>query len=491
MLRNLWRVVWSRWRERPPCSTPDVVATAADDRATMLDAGVAAALRGDHDAALAFLERYTALHPEVADGWNALGNVTKLRGDLAGAALHYRKALDLEPGAAGVWSNLGRCLRSEGRTTEALAALERALELDPGNPDAVVTRAGALSDCARYEEAEAGLKSLLAEHPVHAQAHAMLAHVLLLKGRFAEGWDEFEWRWRLPDAEPRAPLAIAEWDGTPAPDALLLICAEQGLGDQIMLASCIPDASARVGECWLECDPRLVPLFARSFPAVRVFPRVAAGPPAWAAAGRTPDFQIVFGSLPLLLRRRLEDFPPPRAYLRADTVRVARWRARLAGLGTGPCIGISWRGGGPTTRGRLRSIPLQQWVPILDRDNAIFVNLQYGPCEQELSALHTSLGGTKVHEFPEAISDYEETVALVAALDGVISVQTAVAELAGALGCPTWILLSASPGYRYLASGDSMVWYPSVRLFRQQRLGDWCPVIDAVARRLDAGFGDA
>lgn len=488
MLRGLWEAMRTRWRE----ARGDGIAAGSADAAQLLEGGIAAASRGDHDLALQLLERYATRHPRVAQGWNALGNVAKLRGELAPAAVHYRRALELEPDAAGVWANLGMCLRSDGRTSEALVALERSLALDPGNPEAAVTRAAALSDAARYEAAEASLRALLAAHPGHAQAHALLAHIMLLNGRFTEGWEEYEWRRRLPHAESLAPVSIPLWDGAPAPGRLLLLRSEQALGDQIMLASCVPDVMARVGEVWLECDPRLVPLFAGSYPAVRVFPRADRGPAAWATESRQPELQIPLGGLPRLLRPRLGDFPRREGYLRADPVRVAKWRARLAEAGPRPHIGISWRGGARATRQHLRSIPLNEWGPILGRKAASFVSLQYGPVDDDLEALRALPGRPAVRHFPEAIADYCETAALVAALDLVVSVQTAVVHLAGALGRPTWALVSAAPEWRYMAAGERMPWYDSVRLVRQQRLREWGPVIEEVARRLDTGpYGDA
>jgi Tfp pilus assembly protein PilF len=488
MLRGLCEAVRRRWR----AARGDGIAAMPADTAELFEAGIAAATRGDYDLALQLIKRYTARHPEVAQGWNALGNVAKLRGELAQSAAHYRRALELEPEAAGVWVNLGMCLRSAGRTADAISALDRALTLDAGNPEALVTRAAALSDAARYEAAEASLRALLVAHPDHAQAHALLAHVMLLNGRFAEGWDEYQWRWRLPNAETLPPLAIPQWDGSPAPGRLLLLRSEQALGDQIMLASCVPDVAARVGEVWLECDPRLVTLFAGSFPGMRVFPRADRGSGVPAASSRQPDLQIPLGDLPRMFRRRMADFPHRGGYLRADPERVARWRARLAASGARPHIGISWRGGARATRQPLRSIPAAEWAPVLSRARASFVSLQYGAVEDELDALRALPGRPTVRHFPEAIADYAETAALVTALDLVVSVQTAVVHLAGALGRPTWVLVSAAPEWRYMAGGERMPWYDSVRLLRQQHLRDWAPVMTEVARRLDSsGFGDA
>jgi hypothetical protein len=222
----------------------------------------------------------------------------------------------------------------------------------------------------------------------------------------------------------------------------------------------------------------------RSFPGQTVHAAEQSdADPDWLARVGGVDFQVATGSLPGFFRRAATHFPQHGGYLHADPARVEQWRGRLSKLDGGARIGISWRGGTPSTRGRLRSIALAQLLPFLKCKEAVFVSLQYGATGTEREAL-LQAAGVRLHHWQEAIDDYDETAALVSALDLVISVQTAVVHLAGALGKPVWVMVPAVAEWRYLQSGDTMPWYPSVRLFRQSRADDWKPVIDSVTTEL-------
>ena len=438
---------------------------------------------GHYAAAEELLRKVIAKEPQWVDALNALGNIEKMQEHWGSAEDYYRRALAIQPDTAAIWSNLGLCLRESGQAEAAEAALRRALQLLPGSPDALVNLAMIAADTGKQDEARVLLQRVLAIDADLAEAHTGLAHLLLKNGEFAEGWREYEWRFKCSDAGAQRELSFPHWDGAPIKDRVLLVRAEQGLGDQIMLASCLPEVIERAGLCLIECEPRLVSLFARSFPLARFYPYYAKREPQWAGNNKLPDYQIHLGSLPALYRRQAGDFPQHDGYLRADPERVAYWRSRLAGLGAGLKVGISWRGGAPRTRRALRSLALGEWLPILQQAGAQFVSLQYDDSGDEIDALARS-AGVRVHHWQDAIDDYDETAALVAALDRVISVQTAVVHLAGALGTPTWVLVPVVPEWRYLAQGTTMPWYPSVLLMRQNQRGEWRPVIDQIAQLL-------
>jgi hypothetical protein len=196
-----------------------------------------------------------------------------------------------------------------------------------------------------------------------------------------------------------------------------------------------------------------------------------------------PDYKLAVGTLPSILRADAGAFDRPAAYLKADPLRVARWRERLAALGAGLKIGISWRGGTATTRGALRSIALERLAPVLATPGTCFVSLQYGSCEEDIAAARAACG-IAIARFAEIDADFEETAALVDALDLVISVCTAVIHLGGGLGKRVWILVPAVPDWRYMAQGEAMPWYPAVTLFRQRRAGDWDEPVQAISQRL-------
>jgi hypothetical protein len=208
----------------------------------------------------------------------------------------------------------------------------------------------------------------------------------------------------------------------------------------------------------------------------------------WLEGAGPVDVRIPAGSLPLYLRRSSASFLQHRGYLRADPQRVARWRERLRKLGPGPKVGLSWRGGVPQTGRGSRSLALAELLPVLQPGAASsisFVNLQYGRCGDELAAFRQQ-HGIDIHHWQEAIDDYEETAALVSALDLTLSVCTAVVDLAGALGRPVWVMAPVRTDFRYGLRGEAMRWYPSARVFRQARYGEWGPVLDTIAAALPA-----
>ena len=271
----------------------------------------------------------------------------------------------------------------------------------------------------------------------------------------------------------------------PWPGAPVLVYGEQGLGDEIMFASCLPEIIDAASRCIIECSGKLEHLFRRSFPRARIYAAAADRPVPEPGRAEAIDCEVPSGSLPLYLRQSIGDFPRHDGYLVADPRRVAAWRERLLAFGPGLKVGISWRGGTHQTRSPLRSIPLSQWEPVFKAADTQFVSLQYGECRGELDEL-AARQGIRVTHWQEAIDDYEETAALLDALDLVISVCTSVVHLGGALARPVWIMAPYSPEWRYGFAGETMPWYPSVRIFRQPSFGNWPAVITTVARELSS-----
>jgi tetratricopeptide (TPR) repeat protein len=450
----------------------------------MAAAATAISVRRYRDARR-LLEGVVAEFPENADAWNLLGNACKLMGEYEIAIGHYRRALACVPGSVKVLSNLGLALREAGRLAEARAALEPVVRERPDYLDARVALALVAYDSGEDASAEAGVRAVLAEDPEHAEAHLDLALLLLRQGRYAEGWDHYEWRSRIDGAERVAGVRAPQWQGEPLADKSILLLAEQGLGDQIMFASCIPDLWPMNARCIVECDARLVRLFERSFPEATV--RVA-GAAAADAVVEAPDAWAALGSLPGRLRRSDDAFPAHTGYLRAASDRIQYWRKRIRDGSDRPCIGISWRGGTATTRGASRSIPVNVLVDGVGGSDVRWISLQYGEVAADLAQARDR--GIAIEHWPEAIDDYDETAALVCALDLVVSVCTAVVHLSGALGRPTWVLVPAVAEWRYRREGSSMPWYPTARLFRQEIPGDWAPVLasvrDALSSRIAA-----
>ncbi len=371
--------------------------------------------------------------------------------ELEAAVATARKALRLRTDNASPYVVLGSALFELGQTEEALAAHRRALKLEPD------------SASARYD----------------------IGLINLMRGRYREGWEGFDQRLQLKrnrdwrSSEPR-------WNGSALNGRTILVMREQGLGDEIMHASCYPDLLRQSAQCHIECDPRLERLFSRSFPGARFHPLRNLQTRERTDPGVPVDVYSYAGSLPRHFRNGLQEFPAHDGYLKPDPQQVDHWRQRLAALGSGLKVGISWRGGVAVTRRSRRSLDLMQLLPVLSVPGVHWVNLQYGDRGTEIAEF-ASTQKIAVTDWPEAIDGgYDETAALVGALDLVISVCTSIVHLTGALGRPAWVMTPRIPEWRYGLERDTMPWYPSVRLFRQSGRGEWEPVIARIQDQLQA-----
>jgi tetratricopeptide (TPR) repeat protein len=411
--------------------------------------------------------------PRCAPACLELGRTLNQAGDTAGAIAFYERALELRRDCAEACANLGLIhLLQLGDAARAEALFRRAAEISPDLVEVQANLGLAIQEQGRFEEALAHYEVQIARRPDFVELRWNRGIANLAQGRFAAGWDDYELRKMRPDAGGvHQKFTLPDWDGSPLRARSILVYGEQGLGDEIMFASCLPDAIAQAGSCVIECDTRLEALYRRSFPRARIEARGR-------ALCRELDFQSAVGSLPRYLRRSEADFPQHAGYLVADPGATARWGKRLDALGPLPKVGVAWRGGKLRTRGSLRSLALEQAAPLLDYGQATFVVLQRGLSEGERAALQNR-STVWVPDYPESVDDL---AALVCALDLVVSVDNTLVHLAGALGRPVWVLVSYSPDWRYRWQGEQMLWYPSARLLRQPRPGDWRSVIGETRR---------
>ncbi len=277
------------------------------------------------------------------------------------------------------------------------------------------------------------------------------------------------------------------WSGEPLVDAVLLVHGEQGVGDEILFATCYEHLLDRAAHCVLICDPRLAPLFRRSFPEADVIGYERRKDHQPAPLSRTVDWQVPAGSVPRFFRRRADDFPRRRQFLHTDPQLAQEWRNRLAALGGAMRVGISSRAGGQPAEHHRRSTNLADWQPLLAVPGVRWINLQYGDTSQECAWAKTELGIT-IHDWADGdpLIDLDGFAARLAALDLVISVGNATVHLAGALGVTTWAILPQTPNWRWGLQGEQSLWYASVRLVRQAAEGLWEPVFQKVAQDLQA-----
>ncbi|MBR0846285.1 tetratricopeptide repeat protein [Bradyrhizobium diazoefficiens] len=432
-------------------------------------------LAGMVDRAIAEGRRALALNPDYPEALSNLGIALYERKSFEEAASHHRRAVELNPGFALAHSNLGNALYGQKRFEEAAASYRRALELEPEFADGWANLGTALHHAGEFDEAVVALRRALALAPRHANAHSGLGILLLLRGDFGEGWGEYEWR--LESSEVKGPrFPQLPWRGESLAGKRIYVQAEQGFGDTLQFARYLPMLAARGATASFRVHQSLATLIRASLPGVEVFGD--RGTP------EAPDYECALLSLPHLFGTRLETIPASIPYLQPPHDAATRWQARLGDL-RGFKIGIVWAGNPEHVNDRPRSLDPAMLAPLLALPGASFVSLQVGSRAAELSS-HPD-----VTDLSGALIDFAETAAAMSALDLVITVDTSVAHLAGALGKPVWLLLPVVSDWRWMLGREDSPWYPTMRLFRQRHGESWNDVMPRVADELTAVLGGA
>jgi len=436
--------------------------------------GVIAAQLHQTDAAIELIRRAISSNPSAADYHNNLGNALRDNRLLDEAAAAYRQAIHLRPDYVVALNNLGNVLCDQGQLDEGIAFYRRALQLDPNHAGAHNNLGKALRDKGMLDEAVTALHDAIRLQGDYAEAHYNLSLVLLLKGDFAAGWPEHEWRWRMKTFEfEAAKIPGLRWNGEDLTGRTLLLHAEQGMGDTIQFARYVPMVAARGGKVVLQCQQPLLRLM-KSLQGQDQLISVDAPLPQF-------DFHCPLMSLPPLFDTRAETIPAGVPYLRADENLSHQWASRVAHC-HGLKVGIVWAGRAGYADDRNRSLPLSQFAPFAQMPGLTFFSLQKGE-----AASQSAPQGMEFVDCTSELNDFADTAALIANLDLVIAVDTAAAHLAGAMGKPVWVLLPYAPDWRWLLERDDSPWYPTMRLFRQKSLGDWTGVIERISHTL-AGF---
>lgn len=439
----------------------------------------------EFDEALNYYEKAHEIEPSSPFPLNGIGNALIKKLDLDNALVAYQKAVDAAPGYSVSYCNLGHCYSKMKAYDKAIVPLKIAQALDPTLIESYINLQFAYYTQGKLRLTYQTILKGLALDPNNEGLHWSLSWLLLLFKRFDRAWLEYEYRFSPTGGDVvKRSFPFPLWNGEDLTGKTIFVAAEQGLGDQLMFASCLPDLIEQADHCIVECDKKLAGLMQQSFTNIQVLGTQNTDEPTTCTLLPNPiNYYTHIGSLPRWFRKDIKSFYPIQAYIRANEQRVSYWKEQLATLGNGLKVGISWRGGIDKTRNFLRTIPISDWEAIFRLPNIHFINLQYGDCEQDLQEAQ-KLFGINIHHWPEAIQDYQETAALVSSLDLVISVCTSAIHLSGALGQHTWVLVPLSPEWRYLANDETLPWYQNVKLFRQQELWQWQPVIDRVASEL-------
>ena len=398
------------------------------------------------------------------------------------AIASFERAFALQPDYIGVLINQVSALHKLGRFDEALALSDKAIAMQPQLADFHYGRGRALDRLRRFDEAIASFDRAITLKPDFHDAYYGRSFCRLMRGSFAEGWEDNEHRWHSQSYRGEFNPAYAAPSVTR--DSLknksILIVAEQGAGDEIMFASMIPDLVQDAQSVALECDARLSALFGRSFPGVKLIARKK--PSTWKAS----DFDYVIPALSLgrFYRNTPNDFPHRTSYLKPSVEIAANWKARLSDLGNDMKVGISWKGGTESTRRQSRSIPLDLWMTLLASKGVRFVSLQYGQVREEIERTNQSLPYPIACFEPSEIDDFDQLAGLASALDVIVTVDNTLVHLSGAIGKSCQALIPYDPEWRYGSSGRRMPWYSSVELHRQERPGEWAKIVNRIAAEL-------
>jgi tetratricopeptide (TPR) repeat protein len=406
-----------------------------------------------------------AARPNWPDALSNLGTALMELKQFSQAQEVFEKATQLNPQFAQAWYNLGNALRQEGKLEPAKAMFHRALEITPDYPEALTNLGQALMAQGKINEALETYDRVIRMHPDFALAHWNRSYALFAKGDWTPAWREYEWRWKVESLHLKKPAHGVEWDGSDLRGRTILLYSEAAFGDAIHFFRFAQVIAQRAAKVIVQVPRELVRLF-----------REGTGIEIVSIDQPLPDFDVQYPlmSLPLVLGTTEQTIPARRPYLFADPMLVSAWRPKMPADPNLLRVGIAWRGRpNPDPQ---RSIPSEFLEPLGTVPNVWFLNLQVG---------HTAAAPPfPIADFRNQMNDFASVAAAMANLDLVLTIDSASAHLAGALGLPTWTLLKFAPDWRWLRDRDDSPFYPTMRLFRQPTPGDWTSVIRQVAQQL-------
>jgi Tfp pilus assembly protein PilF len=431
---------------------------------------------GRLEDAEALAERVLQAAPEHPHVLHLSGIVAYRRGKIPLAIERMEKSLELSPGVAVYPRNMCEIYRGAGRLDDALRMAERAVELAPEDSRAHFNHALICYERRELDAALAAADRSIELDPAFPEAHFERAEVLLLGGRLAEGWESYEWRFKLKQAEGMLPKTDKpQWDGSPLPEGRLLIVADQGFGDCIQFGRYIPWAAERAPKPVLACSGDLVPIL-RQIPGLgRIVTR-------WETTGEFDAYMPLSG-MPRLAGTTLETIPATIPYLHPDPAKIAAWRQRIEALTPQgkKRVGLVWAGRPTHKNDRKRTVKLQQFAPLFARGDIAIVTVQKG---DQIAQVGGYFGAAPLVNLGPSIHDFTDTLAILQSLDRLVTIDTSVAHLAGASGVATSVILPYAPDWRWLLDRDDTPWYPSLRLYRQQRPYEWAGVIERLAAEI-------
>jgi tetratricopeptide (TPR) repeat protein len=427
---------------------------------------------GQLDEAIKNYQKVIEINPNFAGAYYNLGVVLQEKGQLREAISAYQKAIHLNPSYIDAYHDLGYVYHMNSQFDEAIRFYQKALQLNPKLFDAHNNLGRVLQEQRHNEEAIACYQKAIQLNPDFAEAHFNLSIVLLLLGNFKQGWREYEWRWKLKE-QRRYNFPQPVWDGSDIEGRTIFLYAEQGFGDTIQFIRFVPLVAERRATVIIECQRELKSLLQTVQGVAKVITN----------EDQLPDFDIhcPLLSLPLLLGIALESIPAAVPYIAIESMLIAKWKERLKHDNSQFKIGIVWSGNPRNMIFLKKSFALNTFLPLASLDKITLYSLQKGEAAREAK---NPPQGMRLIDYTDEINEFLDTAAFIKNLDLVISIDTAVAHLAGALGKTVWTLLPFSPDWRWMLNREDSPWYPTMRLFRQSSPGDWETVIEKVSNDL-------
>lgn len=483
--------------------------------------GLIAVESGKPKDAIKILQKALNVKPDDPKALNNLANAYRGSSQLENARDAYRKSLDIRPAHPETLANLGGVLADLGEFEAAETVLSEAMKLAPDFADVGVNLSFVLIelrkldqaiDCClttleqhpnqinilnnlgraylalgRNDDAEEVIKRALGIDPSHTGALQAMGILHFLHGRWPAAWECYELRWRIQATRYRA-FPQPPWAGQPVEGKNLLVWGEQGVGDEILFTSMVPDLVEAGANVILELDPRLVPLYERSFPSITCLPREF--PPVKQTLDKGIDYQVAAGSLGRWWRLDEASFPKRSSFLVADPVKTDTLRQRYRDGSESRIIGISWHSANKDI-GDEKSMQIMDLAPLARMPGICLVDLQYGDSDMDRAQFEAETGVSVIRDKEiDSLKDLDGFAAQVAAMDLIVSISNTTVHVAGALGVPAWVLLPNAPMWRWMIDRDDTPWYPLVRLFRQNKRGDWPGVMEKVTVALGGSRED-
>jgi len=440
--------------------------------------GIALQAKGQLHEAISFFRKAANFHPSFAQAYYSLANALKKTGQTDEAISCYRKVLQIVPDFVDAYNSLGNLMKKQGMVEEAINCYQKALQINPVNPGILNNLGNVLYEAGCFDKALITYQNALELDPDYPYSHFHISRVLLLSGNYKQGWKEYEWRWKTKDYFERD-FSQPLWDGSDISGSTILLYTEQGLGDAIQFIRYVPLVVQLGATIIVECQKELVSLFRNVKGIKQVISMGEQSPPF--------DMHCPLLSLPLEFNTTIETIPAEIPYIKVNTAFLQKWKDKLSDDNSKLKVGLVWAGSPTFKRSHLKKCPLEMFSPLAHNEDITFYSLQKGKAAEQAK---TPPDRMNLVDYTDEIDDFSDTAALIMNLDLVISVDTAVAHLSGALGKPVWTLIPFAPDWRWMLNREDSPWYPTMRLIRQPSPGDWESVINSVLKKLEVFIRD-